>query len=278
MTERAEVIRQLNKVRTKVHCLTNPVTMEVMANLCLAAGGSAIMALEPREVEEITSLCRVTLINTGVPDDRRCEAFLLAGRKANALGHPVILDPVGVGASQYRLEGIERLLEQVRPSVIRCNQSEALTLLKLRMSEEDMQRLNRDLTRAAQQKESGVESSVSLQIRQQCLAASLLAQKYGCTALVSGPVDVVSDGKTTLQVSGGDDRITRVTGSGCMLSAVCGLLAGTEITPFEAAYHAASIWKECAALAGGRVTERQEGMGSFKVYLLDAIDGICHQQ
>ena len=83
----------------KVHCLTNPVTMQSVANVLLAAGGSAVMAQDEQEVEEITAICQATLLNTGVPDERKIRSCILAGKCANRLGHPVVLDPVGAGAS-----------------------------------------------------------------------------------------------------------------------------------------------------------------------------------
>ena len=116
---------------TKVHCLTNPVSMQDMANLLLAAGGSAVMALDCEEVQEITELSQATLLNLGVPDRSRLEACILAGRRANEMGHPVVLDPVGAGASRFRREGIRQLLAQVRIDLIRCNQEEARAVLEV---------------------------------------------------------------------------------------------------------------------------------------------------
>ena len=123
---------QYKKNGPKIHCLTNPVVMQDTANLLLAAGGSAIMAQDPEEVEEITSFCQATLLNIGVPDETKFKACILAGKRANALGHPVVLDPVGAGASRFRQKGLERLLAQVKISLIRCNQEEACTLLRMK--------------------------------------------------------------------------------------------------------------------------------------------------
>lgn len=114
----------------KVHCLTNPVTMQSVANVLLAAGGSAVMAQDEQEVEEITAICQATLLNTGVPDERKIRSCILAGKCANRLGHPVVLDPVGAGASKFRRKKIEQLLQSVVPSIIRCNQEEASALLR----------------------------------------------------------------------------------------------------------------------------------------------------
>ena len=113
----------------KVHCLTNPVTMQSVANVLLAAGGSAVMAQDEQEVEEITAICQATLLNTGVPDERKIRSCILAGKCANRLGHPVVLDPVG-GASKFRRKKIGQLLQSVVPSIIRCNQEEASALLR----------------------------------------------------------------------------------------------------------------------------------------------------
>ena len=114
----------------KVHCLTNPVTMQSVANVLLAAGGSAVMAQDEQEVEEITAICQATLLNTGVPDERKIRSCILAGKCANRLGHPVVLDPVGAGASKFRRKKIGQLLQSVVPSIIRCNQEEASALLR----------------------------------------------------------------------------------------------------------------------------------------------------
>lgn len=126
------VFSQMRQRTPKVHCLTNPVTMQDVANVLLAAGGSAVMAQDAAEVEEITALCDATLLNTGVPSLEKFRACTLAGVRANGLGHPVVLDPVGAGASAFRRSQLGALLEQVRPTIIRCNQEEAAALLGLR--------------------------------------------------------------------------------------------------------------------------------------------------
>ena len=101
--------------KIKIHCLTNPVTMQDVANILLAAGGSPIMGQDPEEAEEIARLCQAVLLNTGVPDERKFQACILAGKTANMLGHPVVLDPVGAGASVFREKGLRKLLQEVHP-------------------------------------------------------------------------------------------------------------------------------------------------------------------
>ncbi|WP_373102229.1 hydroxyethylthiazole kinase [Blautia obeum] len=118
---RNEILNAILKKHPKIHCLTNPVTMNDVANILLAAGGSAVMAQDEQEAAEITTFCQGTLLNTGVPDEGKIRACILAGKRANQLGHPVILDPVGVGGSSFRQRELKKLLEQVHPSIVRCN-------------------------------------------------------------------------------------------------------------------------------------------------------------
>ncbi len=256
--DRKKLLEQMKKCAPKVHCVTNPVTMRDVANVLLTAGGSAIMAQEEEEAAEITSFCQATLLNTGVPDRSKFRALAAAGRQAGLLGHPVILDPVGAGASRFRKEQVDGLLREVRPAVIRCNSEEARVLLHLQNPER-----------------GGVESSVFLRQEEQLALASELALAYGCTALVSGSADAVSDGSHVELVTGGDSRMARLTGSGCMLSALCALFAGAGIPAFESAAMASWLWKRSAEKAGRDTDQVQKGMGSFQRYLFDALDGIC---
>lgn len=251
--------KQLRRTAPRVHCLTNPVSMQDVANVLLAAGGSAIMAQDPAEVQEITSFCQATLLNMGVPDEKKFEACILAGIKANEAGHPVVLDPVGVGASRFRKNGMEELLKNVKVSLIRCNQEEACTLLHIQKGIS-----------------GGVESSVAVEAPEQLRLAERLAKAYECTALVSGASDAVSDGERSLLLSGGDVRMARITGSGCMLSALCALFCGAGLPSYEAACAAGSVWKESSRIAGLCTDSSRGGIGSFHVHLLDALDRLCH--
>ena len=145
-----EISFRIHQDAPKIHCLTNPVTMQDVANLLLAAGGSAVMGQDEQEVEEITSFCHGTLLNTGVPDIAKIQACILAGQKANALGHPVVLDPVGAGASTFRRKELQKLLQAVHPTAVRCNQEEAVVLCSL-LSDTD-----------SPKKHGGVESSLQM--------------------------------------------------------------------------------------------------------------------
>jgi hydroxyethylthiazole kinase len=252
----------LDQVRTrapKIHCLTNPVTMRDVANVLLTAGGSAIMAQSPKEAAEITAICHGTLLNTGVPDEEKFLACMLAGKKANELGHPVVLDPVGIGGSTFRREHLDELLQQVQISVIRCNQEEASVLLGHSLSQS-----------------GGVESSLHLSSAVQETLSKQLARKYSAVAYISGKQDMVSDGRSTRVLVGGDDRMRRLTGSGCMLSSLIALFAAAGVPALEAAAFAGQLWKESAALAGKKTDMALGGMGTYYVCLLDALDHLCH--
>lgn len=252
-----EQLQLLNQVRPRVHCLTNPVTMQGVANMLLAAGGSAIMAQDPEEVQDIAALCQAVLLNTGVPDREKFRACVLAGERANELGIPVILDPVGAGASPFRLQELEQLAKKVRLSLIRCNQEEAKALLHIWNG-----------------RSKGVESGADLgQGEQKGLAVSL-SKAYGCAVLVSGRQDAVSDGERTELLAGGDGRIARITGGGCMLSALCALLCGAGIPAYEAALTAGRLWRRSAELAG----KAAGGIGSFQAALFDAAEQCFYRE
>lgn len=242
----------LAAVRAKkplVHCISNIVTANDCANLLLAVGASPIMAQAPEEMEFISSKAQAVVLNTGTPSREKFAACQRAGATANRLGIPVILDPVGVGASPWRLEQVRQLLEQVHPDLLRVNYGEACALL------------------GDEAEELGVDSlSSSIYLRQN--AAQRLAERLRCTVLLSGTEDIVTDGSRTVCISGGSDRMKQITGAGCMLSVLCGGLAAAAEDPYQAAVEAARLWKTVAEEAE-RLSEGR-GLGSCHVSLFDA--------
>lgn len=233
-----------------VHCISNIVTANDCANLLLALGASPIMAQAPEEMEVISSKAQAVVLNTGTPSRDKFAACRAAGETANRLGIPVILDPVGIGASPWRLDNIRQLLEQVRPNLVRVNYGEACALL----DEEAV--------------ELGVDSlSSPTQLRRS--AAQRLAKRLRCAVLLSGTEDIVTDGSRTVCVCGGSDRMKQITGAGCMLSVLCGGLAAVTGDPYEAAVEAARLWKAVAEEAE-RLSEGR-GLGSYHMSLFDAV-------
>lgn len=240
------VLARIRAAHPLVHCISNIVTANDCANLALAVGASPIMAQAPEEMEEIAALAGAVVLNTGTPDAAKFAAARLAGAEANRRGIPVVLDPVGVGASRWRLENIHTLLQAVRPHIVRVNYGEAAALLGLECAEH------------------GVDSLSVPQDAAGCAAA--LARQLSCVVLLSGGEDLVTDGCVVLRITGGSDKMRIVTGAGCMLSVLCGAFAAVQPqSPLQAAADAARFWKLCAARAG----ENAAGPGSLRAALLD---------
>ena len=241
------VLARIRAAHPLVHCISNIVTANDCANLALAVGASPMMAQAPEEMEEIAALAGAVVLNTGTPDAAKFRAARLAGAAANRRGIPVVLDPVGVGASRWRLGNIHALLQEVRPDILRVNYGEAAALLGLESAEH------------------GVDSLAVPQDAAGCAVA--LARQLGCVVLLSGVEDLVTDGGGVLHITGGCDRMRMVTGAGCMLSVLCGAFTAVQPqTPLQAAADAARFWKLCAARAG----QNAVGPGSLRAALLDS--------
>ena len=242
----SDSIRRKNPL---VHCISNIVSANDCANLLLAVGASPIMAQAPEEMADVAAMADALVLNIGTPSREKLEACRIAGITANSKNIPVILDPVGVGASSWRLLQITELLQAVHPSIIRANAAEARALLGLSAGEHGVD--NAD-------EESESESTL----------AQNLAAKYNCTVLLSGAFDTVSDAKQTVTITGGSPRMKQITGAGCMLSALCGAFASVT-EPFMAAEEAAVLWKRGAEYAEKQAGTR--GLGSFHAALFDAL-------
>ena len=240
-------LEDVRRRRPLIHCVSNIVSANDCANLVLAVGASPMMAQAPEEMEDITAISAATVLNTGTPDAEKFRVCRLCGQSAQALGQPVVLDPVGVGASPWRLSQTEALLSAIRPTLLRVNLGEAKALLHQAGEEQ------------------GVDSPAPASLAQRREAALRLAQARQTAVLLSGPEDVVTDGARIWRISGGSRRMAQVTGTGCMLSALCGVFAAVEPDAAHAAVLAAAFWKVCS-----RRAEAVEGSGSFRVALMDA--------
>lgn len=258
---------KLRSVAPRIHCLTNAVTVQDVANILLAVGGSAIMASDALEVEEVTSICHGLLLNTGTPDQEKFSSCILAGRRAAALGHPIVLDPVGAGVSHFRREQLKLLLHDIHTDLIRCNLEEAATLLEL------AQAGGRPLPYPIAH--GGVESGIHADDATRISVAGRLAYTYQAVVLLTGRTDTVSDGIRSISIEGGDPRIRQITGSGCMLSALCAAFLAAGLGRMEAAVSAALLWKHAAGYAGEYADRTQAGMGSFHMALFDAASLAC---
>lgn len=239
---------QVRALRPLIHCVSNQVSANDCANLVLAVGASPIMAHAPEEMADITAASDATVLNTGTPDEARFRTCLLCGREAARLGRPLVLDPVGVGASPWRLERVQGLLDSFPAAILRVNLGEA-----------------RALTGAAGG-EQGVDSPGPASREERLAAARALSRRRGAAVLLTGPEDLVTDGERLRRIPGGSARMASVTGTGCMLSVLCGVFAAVEPDPLEAAALASALWKACAR----RAEALARGPGSFRAALLDA--------
>lgn len=252
---------QLEKVRGQmplIHNITNYVTVNDCANILLACGGSPIMADDLEEAEEITSLCGGLNINIGTLNRNTIPSMLAAGKKANACGHPVLLDPVGAGASRLRTQTAGRLLEEVHFTAVRGNISEIKALALGRGGARGVDADSMDAVTDA-----NLESTI--------LFAGRFAEDTGAIVAITGAIDIVTDGCSAYVIRNGHPLMSKVTGTGCMLSAMMtAYLTANQEQPLEAA--AAAI---CTmGLAGERAYQRlssREGNASYRSKIIDEI-------
>jgi len=241
-------LRTIRERKPLVHQITNYVVMNETANATLALGALPVMAHAVEEVEEMAAIASALVLNIGTLSERWIEAMLLAGRVATARGIPVVLDPVGAGATRYRTETARKILDAVGVTVLRGNAGEVATLV------------------GAEAEVRGVES-MAVGVEPAELAREA-ARRLGVIASVTGPVDHVSDGECVLAVANGDELLAAVSGTGCMSTALTGcFLAGRPEQPLAAAAEALAAFGVAAedAAAGA------QGPGTFHARLYDAL-------
>lgn len=245
----AALLARLREEAPLVHNITNYVTVNDVANAVLAIGGSPIMADDGEEAADIASVSAALVLNTGTLNARTVDSMVRAGRAANSRDIPVALDPVGAGASRLRSETVSLLLKEVRVSVLRGNLSELSFAAGLGGAAKGVDAGDGDGDPAAVAREA--------------------ALRHGCVAAVTGKVDAVSDGKRLARIENGHPMLSRVTGTGCMTTALVGAFLGAGGSPFTAA--AAGVI--CMGIAGELAYERAGhfGTGSFHMALLDAL-------
>ncbi len=244
-----DALRKISSEKPLIHHLTNYVTVNLVANTTLCVGALPVMAHAHEEVEEMVGLASALVINIGTLDPIFIEAVLLAGGRANERGIPVILDPVGVGATSLRTETAGRLLSELNIAAVCGNAGEIATLAGL----------------AAEVR--GVESLAG-DARQ---AATKAAGALGVTVAATGETDYVSDGEHTLAVSNGHPLMGRVVGSGCASTAVVGCFAAAGGADAETVAHALAYFGRAGEVAAGGA----DGGGTFEPRFLDALAGIA---
>ena len=247
----------LRKTMPLIHNITNYVTVNDVANILLACGGSPIMSDEVEDVEDITSICNGLNINIGTLHKSSIEGMLRAGKKANDLHHPILLDPVGAGASKFRTETALRLMQELNLAVIRGNISEIKTL-------------------ALGSGPKGVDADVSDAVTEENLEQAIefvkaFSKKTGTIIAVTGRIDLVTDGNRCYVIRNGRPEMGKITGTGCQLSGM--MTAFITANPDEMLEAAAAA--VCAMGLAGEIgwsrMQTGDGNATYRNRIIDAI-------
>jgi hydroxyethylthiazole kinase len=253
------ILENIRKTTPLVHCITNYVTVNDVANVLLACGGSPIMADEEKEVEEITSICTALTINIGTLNERTIESMLKAGKKANTLSHPVVLDPVGAGASMLRTKTTFDLLEQVKFTVIRGNISEIKTVY-----------LGNGTTLGVDADISDVVTEENLE--EAIMFAKKLSERTGAIIVITGAIDIVTDSERAYVIRNGNHMMSKVSGTGCMLTAMIAAFVGANQGQRLLATAAAVCMMGLAGeLAYQQVIQANKGTSTLRFSIIDEI-------
>lgn len=243
----APLLASLKAHAPLIHAITNPISIHQCANAILAIGARPIMAEHPREVAEITETAGALLLNLGNITDVRMESMEISAQTACRCGIPFVLDAVGVGCSSLRREYAHGLLQRFSPGILKGNYGEIHALA------------HPDYTA------SGVDGDQALSVDATANSAAALARRYGSTVLASGKADLVTDGVRAVLIGNGTPQLSRVTGTGCMLGALCSCFL-TTCPPLQAAAAA------CVALGvAGQLAETPQGSGTFMQQLMDRL-------
>jgi hydroxyethylthiazole kinase len=243
----AENLKNLREKKPLIHNITNYVVMNYTANALLACGASPVMAHAPEEVEEMVSFAGTLVLNIGTLTPYWIDSMLKAGKRANELKVPIILDPVGSGATKLRTDSAKRLIDELSISVVRGNASEVLSLAH------------------EGSRTKGVDSIHS--VDDAADAALILAKELNTTLAITGKVDLITDGKRIYRVSNGHELLGYVTGTGCTATAMIGAFLAVDPDPVSATTTGLAYF----GLAGEKAAVETQAPGSFMIKVLDAL-------
>lgn len=248
--ELSSLLAKLQKTKPLVHNMTNVVVTNFTANGLYALGASPVMAYAPEEVADMAKVAGAVVLNIGTLNSNLVEAMIIAGRSANENGVPVLLDPVGAGATRFRTESSLRIMREVRVSLVRGNAAEIAHLI--------------GETREIKGVDAGDSGSYD-----NAILAVRAAQELGTVVAITGREDVITDGKLCRVISGGDALMTQVTGTGCLLTSVLGAFAAVEEDLLLAGTAGLAFYGTAAARAAERTAAF--GPGSFQTAFLDEL-------
>lgn len=247
MSSISEILQKIRSKSPLVHNITNYVVMNNTANALLAVGASPVMAHAKEEVKDIVAISSSLVINMGTLSEKWVESMLMAAAQAKATNTPFVFDPVGVGASAYRMEVAQKIIETAIPNVIRGNASEIMALAKLTNSTK------------------GVDSTMDTQDAIE--GATLLAKQLNNTVVISGAIDYIITADTISKIENGSPLMAKITGMGCSATAMVGACLGVEENTHLAAVTAMAIM----GVAGDMANAKSAGPGSFQMNFYDSL-------
>lgn len=247
-SQAAALITRVRDTSPLVHNITNTVVTNFTANGLLAAGASPVMAYAKEEVADMAKIAGALVLNIGTLTKEVVEAMIIAGKAANEMNIPVILDPVGAGATPYRTATARRLLKEVDVQFLRGNAAEIANISGKKWTIK------------------GVDATEGEGNRE--MLARKVAKMFGCTVIVTGATDILSDGSTTLKLANGHPILTKVTGTGCLLSSLLGAFAAVEPDPMLAAYGVLAFY----GVASEKAADHTENLpGDFQIALINQL-------
>lgn len=259
------IYKNIKEKNPLIHCITNYVTVNDLANILLALGASPIMADDKLEVEEITAIAQGLLINIGTLNERTVESMILAGKEANKRNIPIVFDPVGAGVSKFRQESTMKILEELKLTVIKANASEIKYIYNNQASKSGV-----DVDKVDELNEENIGSYINI--------AKELSNKYNCVIVITGPVDVLAYGERVYLLKNGVSLMSKVTGTGCMLGAlVAGSIAANKDRLLEATLFALAIFTISGEKSEKIIKKKNLGIGSFRTSLIDNIYNLTHK-
>ncbi len=245
-----DLVRERNPL---VHQITNYVTVNDCANMTICFGASPVMSHAPEDVVDMIKIASVLVLNIGTLDEKQIEGMLAAANGAKKYGIPIVLDPVGAGATPYRTQTSERFMNELPISVVKGNAGEIGTLACVSATVRGV--------------DSGNISGEPKEI------ARSFAKEYGCTVVMSGAEDIVSDGKRVVGIVNGVPMMGKISGTGCMASAVCGACTAVS-NPVDGCIAAMTA----LGIAGEEAAKTAKGPGSFKPAFFDAVASLTNEQ
>lgn len=257
----SELLEEVKQKRPLVHHITNYVTVNDCANAVLAIGGSPVMADDTGEVRDIVSISSALVLNIGTLNEKTIESMIIAGKRANELGIPVVFDPVGAGATRLRDKTSNRIIKEIKLAVIRGNMSEIKAISGITSS-----------TRGVDASEEDMLSPDNLDYGKSI--ASALSHRLDCTVAITGPVDIVAGKDGVCFIENGDKMLSMITGSGCVCTSLIAVYCGVTSNYLDAAVAGVITMGLAGEMARESMVENNAGSGAFRVRLIDSLSCI----